>query len=190
MEVSGSPQGVSLWKRMSRKVWEGLGFAEFWKVSSIMPNGVSWNRTRYCLKEGGVGGGDNLDCYHPLYDITSVTSPSCLAELSVPFCGAHGHSLALQWLLPMWRCGEAGHPLEYGSCSLNPHRTAIPGWASQNSNLSWIHLPGFRAKTKFAGRSEQTEWSPISQSSPEGIPFVPKRELLGLLSHQPQGWEG
>lgn len=48
------------------------------------------------LFKGGVGGGDNLGCYHPLYDITSVTSPSCLAELGVPFCGAHSRSLALQ----------------------------------------------------------------------------------------------
>ena len=146
------------------KSWALLSFEK----SSIWPKWVSWNRPRYCLKQGGVGGGD---CSHPLYDITSVTSPSCLAELGVPFCGAHGHGLALQWLLLTWRCSEAGHPLEYGSCSLNPHRTAMPGWASQNSSLSRIHLPGFRAKTKFAGWSEQTGWSPISQSSPEGIPF-------------------
>lgn len=48
------------------------------------------------LKGGGAEGGDNLDNYHSLYDITSVTSPSYLAELGVPSSGAQGYILALQ----------------------------------------------------------------------------------------------
>lgn len=57
--------------------------------------------------------------------------------------------------------GEAGFSLEYGSCSHNPHRTALPRWAS---HFSQIHLPGSRApKTRFeAEEKEQTEWSPTA----------------------------
>lgn len=57
--------------------------------------------------------------------------------------------------------GEAGFSLEYGSCSHNPHRTALPRWAS---HFSQIHLPGSRApKTRFeAEEKEQAGWSPTA----------------------------
>lgn len=97
MEVSGTPQAVYLWKRVSGKVSKGSFELSFQKSFFQMAKGVSWGRGKGHVK-GRRGWGQLGQLPSPLWHYL-CDLPLLPCRIRCALVWAHAYVLALQWVL-------------------------------------------------------------------------------------------